>query len=101
MPWVRACAVDEVESGEAVVVAGVDPAVAVFNVDGEWLATADLCSHDKSSLADGYIDGDIVECAWHFAKFCLRTGAALSLPATVAIRSYTTKVDDGVVFVEV
>lgn len=101
MPWVRACAENEIEPGEAVVVPDVVPPIAVFNVDGEWLSTADTCSHDKSSLADGYIDGDVVECAWHFAKFCLRTGDALSLPATSGIPCYATKVEDGVVYVEV
>jgi nitrite reductase/ring-hydroxylating ferredoxin subunit len=101
MMWIRACALDDVEPGEAVIVGGTDPHVAVFNVDGEWLATADTCTHDKSSLAEGYIDGDVVECAWHFAKFCLRTGAVLALPATEPIPTYQTKVEDGVVYVRV
>jgi nitrite reductase/ring-hydroxylating ferredoxin subunit len=77
--WIRACAVDAVEPGEAVAVDS-EPAVAVFNVEGDWYATDELCS-------------------WHFAKFCLLTGAALTLPATVGIRTYPTKVEDGVVYV--
>lgn len=100
MAWIRACEVTAVGDGEAIAVE-VDPPIAVFNVAGEWFATADTCSHDKSSLADGYVEGDQVECAWHFAKFCLRTGAALTMPATVPIRTYATKVEDGVVYVEV
>jgi nitrite reductase/ring-hydroxylating ferredoxin subunit len=101
MPWIQACDLDAVGPGEAVVVEEAEPPVAVFNVDGEWLATADTCSHDKSSLADGYLDGDVVECAWHFAKFCLRSGAVLALPATTPIPTYETKVEDGVVYVKV
>jgi nitrite reductase/ring-hydroxylating ferredoxin subunit len=101
MVWIRACALDAVGPGEAVVVEGTEPPVAVFNVDGEWLATADTCTHDQSSLAEGYVDGDIVECAWHFAKFCLRTGEVLALPATTPIPTYQTKVEDGDVYVEV
>ena len=100
MPWILACKADEVEPGEAVAVIG-DPPIAVFNVDGEWLATADTCSHDKSSLAEGYVDGEVVECAWHFARFCLRTGAVLALPATVPIATYPVKVEDGSVYVDV
>ena len=54
----------------------------MFNVDGEYYAIDDTCTHDKYSLADGYIDDDVVECALHMAKFSIRTGKALSLPAT-------------------
>lgn len=98
MTWKRACTVDEVEPGEAFAVDN-DPPIAVFNVDGEWLATSDTCTHDASSLADGYVEDDIVECSWHFARFCLRTGEALSLPATRPIETYPTKVEDGVVYI--
>lgn len=96
----RACGADELPPGEAVLV-DVEPPVAVFNVDGEFFATADTCTHERSSLADGYIDGDQVECAWHFAKFCLRTGKALSLPATRDLQTYRVRADDDGVFVDI
>jgi nitrite reductase/ring-hydroxylating ferredoxin subunit len=100
MSWVRAGDVKDIEPGEAVVIK-TDPPVAVFNVDGEFLATADTCTHAESSLADGYVEGDQVECAWHMAKFCLRTGAALTLPATDPLDTYRTEVRDDQVFVDV
>ncbi|UQB93092.1 MULTISPECIES: bifunctional 3-phenylpropionate/cinnamic acid dioxygenase ferredoxin subunit [Mycobacterium] len=98
--WKRACAVDEVASGEAIIVDN-DPPIAVFHVDGEWFATEDRCSHDDSSLADGYVEGAVVECAWHFAKFCLRTGKVLAPPARLPLATFDTKVDGGVVYVNV
>jgi nitrite reductase/ring-hydroxylating ferredoxin subunit len=91
--------VDDIEPGEAVVV-DVNPPVAVFNVDGEYLATADTCTHAESSLADGYVEGTEVECSWHMAKFCLRTGEALTLPATEPLATYATKVVGDEVFVQ-
>jgi nitrite reductase/ring-hydroxylating ferredoxin subunit len=100
MAWVRACGVGEIAPGEAVRVEADQP-VAVFNVDGEFLATADTCTHAESSLSDGYIDGTEVECAWHFAKFCLRSGKALTLPATTGLATYATRVEDGTVFVDI
>lgn len=90
MTWLRACGRDEVDEGEALRVE-TDPPIAVFNVDGDFYATSDTCTHDESSLADGYVDGDRVECPWHFAKFCIRTGAVLSLPATVGLATYPVK----------
>lgn len=99
MPWIRVCGIDELPPGEARRVPSTPP-IAVFNVDGEFYATADSCSHDEASLADGYIEGDQVECAWHFAKFCLRTGQVLSPPATRDIATYPIEVNGGIVYVE-
>ncbi|MEG2313977.1 Rieske 2Fe-2S domain-containing protein [Brevundimonas sp.] len=39
--------------------------VALYAVEGEYFATADLCTHGKASLADGYLDGDLIECPLH------------------------------------
>lgn len=100
MAWLRACGRDEVDEGDALRVE-TDPPIAVFNVDGEFYATSDTCTHDESSLADGYVDGDRVECSWHFAKFCIRTGAVLSLPATVGIATYPVKLAGDDVMVDV
>ncbi|MGW0022325.1 non-heme iron oxygenase ferredoxin subunit [Rhodococcus sp. NPDC003382] len=96
---VRACAVTDLEPGNVIRV-DTRPPIAVYNIDGEFYATADWCSHDKSSLADeGYIDGDQIECGWHFAKFCIRTGAVTAPPATVPLARYDVEVIDGVVYV--
>ena len=94
------CAVEELAPGQARRV-DVEPPIAVFNVAGEFFATDDTCTHAKASLAEGYIDGDQVECPLHFAKFCVRTGRALSLPAKRPLRTHDVVVEDGVVFVEV
>ena len=42
------------------------PAIAVYNVDGVFYATDDNCTHGLSSLAEGLLDGDVIECAAHF-----------------------------------
>jgi nitrite reductase/ring-hydroxylating ferredoxin subunit len=68
-------------------------------VNGEFFALEDTCTHDQSSLADGYIDGDEVECAWHFAKFCIKTGEVLCLPATVSLKTFEVAIRDHEVYV--
>jgi 3-phenylpropionate/trans-cinnamate dioxygenase ferredoxin component len=100
MPWIQACRVGDLTEGEAIQLK-TDPLIAVFNVDGDYMAIDDTCTHDNYSLADGYIDGDQVECSWHFAKFCIRTGAVLSPPATAPVRTYPVRIDDSAVLVEV
>lgn len=100
MTWVEAGRVDDLEAGE-VRQLETEPPIALYNVDGELYATQELCSHAESPLADGYLEGDVIECAWHMARFCVRDGRALSLPATVDLTTYPVKVVDGVVLVGV
>jgi nitrite reductase/ring-hydroxylating ferredoxin subunit len=98
--WVKACTVDDLPPGEVLRVE-TDPPIAVYNVDGEFYATDDTCTHEVSSLADGYVDGDVIECAFHFAKFCIRTGAVRSFPATRPLGTFPVRVDGDVVLVDV
>ena len=101
MSWIPACKAAELDDGEAVVVDRLpQPPIAVFNVEGEFYAIDDTCSHEEYSLADGYIDGDVVECPLHMAKFSICTGKALTPPATFDLAPYEVKVEDGVVFVD-
>jgi nitrite reductase/ring-hydroxylating ferredoxin subunit len=71
-----------------------DIPVCVFNVDGEYLATQDTCTHAEASLSEGDLDGATVVCPLHGAEFDVRTGAALCFPATQALRTYPVKVED-------
>lgn len=97
--WTRVCDENTIAPGEALVL-GVDPPVAVWNVGGELYATDDTCTHEDFSLAESYIDGCQVECALHWAKFDVRTGEALSLPAATPLRTYPVRVRDGALFVD-
>ena len=79
------------EGGVKVVRVDEDP-VAVFHVGGRYYAISDLCTHDGGELADGILDGYVVECARHGARFDIRTGAALALPATAAVPMHAVRV---------
>lgn len=100
MPLVRVCKADALKPGEAMRFEAARP-IAIFRIGEEFLATDDTCTHAKSSLAEGYIEGEAVECAFHGARFCLRTGKALSLPATQPIRTYAVRRDGDDVLVDV
>lgn len=72
--------------------------VALFLVGGEVFALADRCSHEEASLAEGDVFDTTVECPRHGATFDLRTGEALSLPATRGVAVYRAEVDEGAVY---
>jgi 3-phenylpropionate/trans-cinnamate dioxygenase ferredoxin subunit len=71
--------------------------VAVFNVGGEFYAVEDVCTHDGGGLAGGAVEDCQVVCPRHGAKFCLRTGAALTPPAYESVRTYRTRINNGTV----
>jgi 3-phenylpropionate/trans-cinnamate dioxygenase ferredoxin subunit len=74
--------------------------VAVFNIAGAFFAIEDQCTHDGGGLAGGAIEDCQVICPRHGARFCLRTGAALTPPAYEAVRTYATRVTNGIVEVQ-
>lgn len=74
-----------------------DIEIAVINVDGEFFAIEDVCTHDGGELTGGLIEGDQIECPRHGARFCIRTGAVLTPPAYEDIAIFPCRVHDGVV----
>ena len=93
---------EDVAPGEATRVFAGETPIAIFNVDGELFAIGDTCTHEEFSLSEGEVNSDrTVECALHGARFDLRTGQAISLPATGSAGSYPVWIDDGVIKLEV
>ena len=76
-------------------------ALAVFNIDGQFYAIDDTCTHAGASLAEGPVAGSVVTCPWHGATFDIATGAALSDPAYEGVKTYHVKVQGDSVFVEI
>jgi nitrite reductase/ring-hydroxylating ferredoxin subunit len=92
------CRTGELADGEARRI-GLDPPVAVFRVGDDFYATADSCTHEEWSLGEeGETEGFEVTCSLHMARFDIRTGRPLCLPAVVALRSYSVFVEDGNVY---
>ncbi len=63
-------------------------AVCVARVGDEVFAVADTCTHSEASLSEGEITGTKIECWLHGAEFDLRTGHALTPPATESLKSF-------------
>ena len=77
-----------------------DHRVAVFRIGEDVYAIGDRCSHAEASLSEGEVFDCLVECPRHGSEFDLRTGQALSLPATKPVAVYEVRVEDGDVVVE-
>lgn len=100
---VRVAAIGDIARGEAVVISRDiatthDDVALVHTIAGEWLAVDNTCSHAVAPLAYGWVDEDRIECPLHAAQFCLRTGQALSLPATEPVITHRIEIRDGEVW---
>ena len=96
--WVRVCATSEMLPGEFKIAFDGDVAIAVFNVEGDFYAIEDVCTHDGGELAGGEVHGFEIECIRHGARFDLRTGAALCPPAYEPTAKFPVKIEQGAVF---
>ncbi len=98
---VRLCSTDEVVDGEpfAVEIEGL-PALAVYDVEGDYFVTDNLCTHGNALLTDGYQEGDEIECPFHGGAFSIKTGEPSAFPCQVAIKTYPAIVENGEVFIE-
>ncbi|TDN63152.1 non-heme iron oxygenase ferredoxin subunit [Paraburkholderia sp. BL10I2N1] len=95
--WVDVAAIEDFPAG-AVRSVEVDGAqVAVFNVDGTCYAIEDICPHDGGSLTGGTVEGDVVVCPRHGARFCIRTGKVLAPPAYEDVVVFPVRIEAGVV----
>jgi 3-phenylpropionate/trans-cinnamate dioxygenase ferredoxin subunit len=97
---VRVGTVAEFPEGEVRVVFAGSHRIAVGNVDGDLYAFDDVCTHDEGPLGDGELYEHQVECPRHGARFDIRSGRAVRLPAVRGLATYTVSVADGEVYVE-
>ena len=101
MPRLDLCSTDDIAPGNAVRVEAGGLTLAVYNVEGEYFVTDDLCTHGPGSLSEGYIDGDVVECNFHNGQFDIKTGEVVSPPCMIPVKTYPARVESGVVFIDV
>lgn len=77
----------------------------VVNIDGEIYSIDDVCTHEECSLADGFLQNEVVTCGCHLAQFNVKTGKKVANPATgVNIddeKTFKVKVENNEVFAEV
>jgi len=100
MQRIDLCSTADVAPGTAIQVATGDLTLAVYNVDGEFFCTDDICTHGPGLLSEGYIDGDVVECNFHNGQFNIKTGEVVAPPCMIPIKTYKTIVEGDRVFIE-
>ena len=103
MPDLTVCRVEELPPGEVKIVHAGEISIGVYNAGGDYYAIEDRCSHDDGPLAEGDWEPEelVAICPRHGARFDIRTGRALSLPAYLPVETFEVKVEDGVIRVRI
>ena len=86
--------VGEIPVGGVKVVRVGDQPVALFHLEDGYYAMDDLCTHDGGPLAEGTLEDHVIECPRHGARFDVRTGAVLRLPAVAPVPTYRVRVEN-------
>jgi len=97
---VRVCAKAEIAPDSVKAFEIGDKRLAVFNLGGQFYVTDDECTHAAASLADGMLEGDVIECSMHFGAFHVPTGAVKAPPCEMALRTYKVVPDGDDVLVD-
>lgn len=98
--YVKVAQVKEVQDPGKMLVEVDGRLVVLFHVNGEFSCIDDICTHDGGPLGEGCLDNGTIACPRHGAKFDIRTGKALTMPATKDTVAHQTKVEDGAVWVQ-
>jgi len=93
LEYVTVASVDELGDGERLILDIDGEAIAVFNIAGLYYAIADVCSHDDGPVAEGELNEYEIICPRHGAKFDIRSGRVLTLPAIVDIPAYPVRIE--------
>ena len=99
--WHDVATVGAIQPGGFEVVDIEDIMIAVFNIDGQYYAIEDVCTHDGEELTGGPVEDDEIICPRHGARFCIRTGEALSAPAYEPVPTYPVRIDNDKIQVQV
>ncbi len=100
--WIEVCGTGDIDEEDLIRFDHAGATYAVYHApDGQFYATAGLCSHEAVHLADGLVMGHLIECPKHNGQFDYRTGEAKRAPVCVNLRTYPVKVEAGRVWLGV
>ena len=90
--WLRVAGRGDLTEGEPLGVEVAGRSIALYDIEGSVFATDNICTHAYARLSDGWLDGELIECPLHAARFDVRTGKVLDPPATEDLKTYPVRV---------
>jgi nitrite reductase/ring-hydroxylating ferredoxin subunit len=98
--WIPVTATSDVAVGAMLGTQARGVAIAIYNVDGSFYATHDICTHQFAHLSDGWFEGKLIECPLHAGQFDVTTGKGMGPPITCDLRTFPVRVVADVIEVQ-
>ncbi len=99
--FIKVARTDEVAPDQAKLIEVEGKRIALFNLGGAFYAIDDVCPHRGGPLSEGSVQGDVVTCPWHGARFRIPTGEVLGPPATQGVTCYPVRVQGVEIEIEI
>jgi len=99
--WIKICQIREINASEPYSYDHGDSKIMLTKLDNEIFATDRICTHAYADLSTGFLNDTerTITCPLHMSSFRLNDGVPLNLPAEESIKTYQTKIEDGVIYV--
>jgi len=98
--WVEAAKAADFADGDVRGVEIGDVPIAIYQIEGAFYATDNVCTHAFALLSDGFLDDCTIECPLHAGRFDIRSGKALGRPVTRDLKTYPVKIENGAVLID-
>ncbi len=95
--FVEIAPADQLPPGERLFIEAGGRSIVIFNIAGSLYATGDVCSHDGGPVGEGELEGYVIICPRHGARFDVRTGQVTLLPAVEDIPAYPVRIREGMI----
>jgi 3-phenylpropionate/trans-cinnamate dioxygenase ferredoxin subunit len=96
--FIKVAKTADLAPGEKMLVEYEDEEVGLFNIDGQFYAISDVCTHDGGPLVEGELDGEFIICPRHGARFNVKTGAQ-TMPAFAPVPLYDVKIEGDDIYI--
>ncbi|MCH8551920.1 MAG: non-heme iron oxygenase ferredoxin subunit [Natronospirillum sp.] len=98
--WQDVCATSDIPEDDVIAQTVGDQEIALYEVEGSYFATDNLCTHGQARLSEGFLEDGEIECPLHQGRFCVKSGKAMCAPLTEDIRAYPVKISGDRVWVD-
>ncbi|HEX2305029.1 MAG TPA: non-heme iron oxygenase ferredoxin subunit [Nitrososphaeraceae archaeon] len=99
--WIKACEAKTLNNGDMIDFDYDDKKILISNVNNKIYATDRICTHAYADLSSGFVNEDeiTVTCPLHMSRFNLESGVPENLPAEEPLKTYSTEIRDGWVYI--